>query len=111
MLISFSLDSVVFLFSLRAGHLNRKCSIFSWSEEVEGKSAMKLCNRDILKINGVHPVWSSLPAVTREVKKAQIKTRLLTGTYLLQSDRIGGKLYKSSISCILEKKSFPGCFY
>ena len=56
------------------------------SEEVEGKSAMKLCNRDILKINGVHPVWSSLPAVTREVKKAQIKTRLLTGTYLLQSD-------------------------
>ena len=56
------------------------------SEEVEGKSAMKLCNRDILKINGVHPVWSSLPAVTREVKKSQIKTRLLTGTYLLQSD-------------------------
>jgi hypothetical protein len=28
---------------------------------------MKLCNRDILKIHGVHPVWSSLPAVTREV--------------------------------------------
>ena len=56
------------------------------SEEVEGKSAMKLCNRGILKINGVHPVWSSLPAVTRGVKKAQITTRLLTGTYLLQSD-------------------------
>jgi hypothetical protein len=36
---------------------------------------MKLCNRDILKINGVHPVWSSLPSVTREVKKAQIKAR------------------------------------
>ena len=56
------------------------------SEEVEGKSTMKLCNRDILKIHGVHPVWSSLPAVTREVKKVQIKARLLTGTYLLQSD-------------------------
>jgi hypothetical protein len=56
------------------------------SEEVEGKSTMKLCNRDILKIHSVHPVWSSLPAVTREVKKAQIKARLLTGTYLLQSD-------------------------
>jgi hypothetical protein len=27
-----------------------------------------------------------LPSVTREVKKAQIKARLLTGTYLLQSD-------------------------
>jgi hypothetical protein len=47
---------------------------------------MKLCNRDILKIHDVHPVWSSLPAVTREVKKAQIKARLLTGTYRLQSD-------------------------
>jgi hypothetical protein len=34
---------------------------------------MKLCNRDILKIHGVHPVWSSLPSATREVKKAQIK--------------------------------------
>jgi hypothetical protein len=30
------------------------------SEEVEGKSTMKLCNRDILKIHDVHPVWSSL---------------------------------------------------
>jgi hypothetical protein len=56
------------------------------SEEVEGKSTMKLCNRDMLKIHDVHPVWSSLPAVTREVKKAQIKARLLTDTYLLQSD-------------------------
>ena len=27
-----------------------------------------------------------MPAVTQEVKKAQIKARLLTGTYLLQSD-------------------------
>jgi hypothetical protein len=36
------------------------------SEEVEGKSTMKLCNRDILKIHDFHPVWSSLPAVTRE---------------------------------------------
>ena len=57
------------------------------SEEVEGKSTMNLCNRDILKIHGVHPVWSSLPSATREVKKAQIKARLLTGTYLLQSDK------------------------
>jgi hypothetical protein len=56
------------------------------SEEVEGKSTMKRCNRDILKIHGVHPVWCSLPAVTREVKKAQLMARLLTGTYLLQSD-------------------------
>jgi hypothetical protein len=29
--VCFSLDIVVFLFSLRAGHLNRKCSIFSCS--------------------------------------------------------------------------------
>jgi hypothetical protein len=27
------------------------------SEEVEGKSTMKLCNRDILKIHDVHPVY------------------------------------------------------
>ena len=36
-----------------------------------------MCNRDILKIHGVHPVWSPLPSVTREEKKAQIKARLL----------------------------------
>jgi hypothetical protein len=35
------------------------------SEEVERKSTMKLCNRDILKIHDVHPVWSSLPAVKK----------------------------------------------
>jgi hypothetical protein len=47
---------------------------------------MKLCNRDILKIHGVHPVWCSLPAVTSEAKKAQIRSMLLTDTHLLQSD-------------------------
>ena len=42
------------------------------SEEIEGKSTMKLCSRDLLKIHGVHSVWSSLPSVTHEVKKPRL---------------------------------------
>lgn len=51
---------------------------------MEEKSTLKHCNIQMLKIHEVHPVWKTLPPVTYEVKKANIKARLLTGTYLLQ---------------------------
>ncbi|VDI08034.1 Hypothetical predicted protein [Mytilus galloprovincialis] len=53
-------------------------------KEMEEKSTLKHCNIQMLKIHEVHPVWRTLPPVTYEVKKANIKARLLTGTYLLQ---------------------------
>ncbi|CAC5369265.1 unnamed protein product [Mytilus coruscus] len=55
-------------------------------EEMEEKSTLKRCNTQMLKIHEVHPVWRTLLPLTYEVKKANIKARLLTGTYLLQED-------------------------
>ncbi|CAC5390136.1 unnamed protein product [Mytilus coruscus] len=53
-------------------------------KEMEEKSTLKRCNIQMLKIHEVHPVWRTLPPLTFEVKKANIKARFLTGTYLLQ---------------------------
>ncbi|CAC5422704.1 unnamed protein product [Mytilus coruscus] len=53
-------------------------------KEMEEKSTLKHCNIQILKIHEVHPVWRTLPPVTYEVKRANIKAMFLTGTYLLQ---------------------------
>ncbi|CAC5404765.1 unnamed protein product [Mytilus coruscus] len=51
---------------------------------MEEKSTLKRCNTQMLKIHEVRPVWRTLPPLTYEVKKANIKAMLLTGTYLLQ---------------------------
>ncbi|CAC5385356.1 unnamed protein product [Mytilus coruscus] len=53
-------------------------------EEMKEKSTLKRCNTQMLKIHETHPVWKTLPPLTYEVKKANIKARPLTGTYLLQ---------------------------
>ncbi|CAC5418282.1 unnamed protein product [Mytilus coruscus] len=53
-------------------------------EEMKEKSTLKRYNTQMLKIHETHPVWKTLPPLTYEVKKANIKARLLTGTYLLQ---------------------------
>ncbi|CAC5399290.1 unnamed protein product [Mytilus coruscus] len=53
-------------------------------KEMEEKSTLKRCNTQMLKIHEVHPVWRTLPSLTYKVKKANIKARFLTGTYLLQ---------------------------
>ncbi|CAC5391721.1 unnamed protein product [Mytilus coruscus] len=69
--------------------------------EIKEKSTLKFCNTTELKIHQTHPVWNSLPSVTYEVKMAQIKARLLTGTYLLECDMQKFKREQEKANCTL----------
>ena len=44
------------------------------------KSSLKYLNIDSLEIGVVHPVWSTLTGNPREIERAAVKARLLTGT-------------------------------
>ncbi|CAG2199675.1 unnamed protein product [Mytilus edulis] len=63
-------------------------------EEIESKTTLVHLDRTLLKIGSVHPVWTSLSSTISDVKKGAVKIRLLTGTYLFESNKYkfsGGK--------------------
>ena len=55
--------------------------------EILGRTTLVNMNSKILQIGETHPVWSCLKSSVSEVKKGCIKARLLTGTYMLQSQK------------------------
>ena len=62
-----------------------------WTEfllkEMQGKSTMHFMDQTTLKIGSTHPIWTSLSSTVSSVKKGTIKVRLLTGTYLLETNK------------------------
>lgn len=62
-----------------------------WSEllqkEAAEKSTLKYMNIDAVKIGQTHVIWSSLESTISDVRKGITKSRMLTGTYLLQSNK------------------------
>ena len=62
-----------------------------WTEhfqsEAREKSTLKYLNIDSLKIGSTHLVWSTLESTVSEVRMGITKWRMLTGTYLLQSNK------------------------
>ena len=62
-----------------------------WTTEFQNKACEKstLCYMDIdsTKIGLSHKVWSSLESTVAGVRKGIVKSRMLTGTYLLQTSK------------------------
>ena len=61
-----------------------------WSEllqkEALEKSTLKYMNIDSVEIGRTHSVWSSLESTVSDVRKGITKSRMITGTYMLQSN-------------------------
>ena len=62
-----------------------------WSEklkiEAREKSTLKYLNIDSLSIENTHFVWRTLESTVTDIRKGITKCRMLTGTYMLQSNR------------------------
>ena len=54
---------------------------------MQGKSTLHFMDQTTLKIGSTHPHWTSLSSKVSSVKKGTIKARLLTGTYLLETNK------------------------
>ncbi|MES9904845.1 MAG: reverse transcriptase domain-containing protein [Sedimenticola sp.] len=58
-----------------------------WQIDVAEKSSLKYVNSGALTVGSSHPVWRTVHDNVHDSRRAQLKCRLLTGTYNLQSNR------------------------
>ena len=74
-----------------------------WHDDHSEKTSLKHLNIKACRIGTPHHIWSTLPPDCREVEKAAIKARLITGTYVLQYNQAKYNQYDSDPTCILCK--------
>jgi len=76
-----------------------------WSEKLlsdcENKSILKYCNTSTLKIGTVHSTWLSIQNNIKDVRRGNIKARLLTGNYVLQSNFSKFNQHQVNHTCLL----------
>ena len=72
-----------------------------WKSDIESKSSTKYLNPGVLKISSNHNIWSTVRNNIHDSGRAQIKCKLLSGTYILQSNRAAFKQYAVNLTCKL----------
>lgn len=92
----YDLPSIYDLLESPPGKITWKTQIYSavhdyWKNiivsEARSKSSLKYINFTSLKFGTPHIVWQSAGSETMNIQKAMVKAKLLTGTYILQSNR------------------------
>ena len=57
-----------------------------WRDDIETKSSLKYLNPNAVRVGKVHQVYAFVRNNVHDVRRAEVKARLLTGTYTLQSN-------------------------
>ena len=70
-------------------------------QDIENKPSLKYVNTDALKVGKSHHVWSTVRNSVHDSRKAQLKSKLLTGTYILQGNRAAFNQYQVNSTCKL----------
>ena len=69
--------------------------------EASEKSSLKFLNTQNYKIGEVHYLWKNAGFNLMAIKKAGFKAKLMTGTYVLQSNRAKFNQYSVNPTCLL----------
>ena len=72
-----------------------------WRNEIEQKSSLKYVNPEVIKVSKCHPIWSTVRNSVNDSRRAQLKCKLLTGTYILQANRAVFNQYQVDPTCKL----------
>ena len=72
-----------------------------WRADMAEKSSLKYINPNSLKVGQTHHVWSTVSNCLTDSKRAQLKCKLLTGTYILQGNRAAFNQYTVDPTCKL----------
>ena len=70
-------------------------------DDKASKSSLEMMSVNQLKIGTCHPVWKTVRNSPKDVEKAAIKARVLTGTYTLQANRSKFNQYSVDPTCPL----------
>ena len=76
-----------------------------WNEKLRqdaaSKSSLKYLNINACQIGSTHPSWDTVESNQRDVYRATIKAKLLTGTYNLQGNRARFNQFNIDPTCLL----------
>ena len=72
-----------------------------WRSDIESKSSTKYLNPNVLCVGSSHHIWSTVRNNIHDSRRAQIKCKLLTGTYILQANRAAFNQYAINPTCKL----------
>ena len=73
----------------------------SWKNEINCKSSLKYLNQDILSVGKPHPIWASVRYNIQDRKRAELKVKLLAGSYALQANRANFNQFTVNSTCKL----------
>ena len=74
-------------------------------EDIENKSTLKYLNPNFAKVGKVHQVYAHVNNSTFDVRRAEVKARLLTGSYTLQANRARFNQFSVNPQCPLCKQA------
>ena len=60
----------------------------AWKADTESKSSTKYLNPSVLNVGSSHHIWSTVRDNIHDSRRAQIKCKILTGTYILQANTV-----------------------
>ena len=64
------------------------CKVESdWKYDISEKPSLKYINSSALKVGQIHPLYATVRPNIQDIQRAEVKAKVLTGTYTLQSDR------------------------
>ena len=72
-----------------------------WKSDIEQKSSLKYVNPETLGVGKCHPIWSTVKNNLIDTRRAQLKCKLLTGSYILQGNRAAFNQYQVDPTCKL----------
>ena len=72
-----------------------------WKSDIEQKSSLKYVNPETLGVGKCHPNWSTVRNNLADSRRAQLKCKLLTGSYILQGNRAVFNQYQVDPACKL----------
>ena len=75
-----------------------------WQADIASKSSTKHVNPSVLKVGSCHHIWTTVRNNIHGSKRAQLKCKLLTGTYILQANRAAFNQYSVNPTCNLCSK-------
>jgi hypothetical protein len=76
-----------------------------WYNEIEDKTSLKYLSLQKHPTRNSHPIWHTVPNNTQPVMKANIKAKIITGTYTLQANHARFNQHSVSPKCLLCKNN------
>ena len=83
-----------------------------WKSDIEQKPSLKYVNPETLGVGKCHPIWSTVRNNLTDSRKAQLKCKLLTGSYILQGNMAVFNQYQvdPTLSCALSRLRLVNTF-